>query len=227
MTMKFARSIFSTTLIAIAGLGLLAGCSSDSSDSDESKGDGDTTDTLADDETSTPEAPTADLPAFSTEWATVCTTQVGYAGAKAYEPGPGPHTIVYMENYRDEGNYITSSRTLPAGWALVEDTDYEDNSEFAAVELVGCLDRTETTPTGIQCDFEDEGVTTTLELVDADYDLTIYAATSGESIGTTAITASEDECPFIATFQDGDTEFVASPSDDDIVNALKEFVAPS
>ncbi len=225
MQMALRRSVLTSGIVVLAGLGLITACSGD--DSKESIDGGDTSEVTSEGESTEPEAPAVDLPAFSTDWATVCTTQVGFAGAKEYAPGPGTHTIVYMENYRDEGNYITSSRALPAGWALTEDDDYADNSEFADVELVGCLDRTGTTPTGIQCDFEDEGVTTTLELVDADYDLTIYAATSGESIGTKSITATEDECPFIATFQDGDTEFVASPSDDDIVNALKEFVAPS
>ena len=214
---------FTVALLAL-GLAALAGCSSDDSDSDTTN---ESTDDSENSETPGGEEPSGDLPQFSTEWDQLCTTQVGFPGATEYTSDPGPNVIVYMENYRDEGNYITSSRALPAGWALQEDDDYEDNSEFAAVELVGCLDRTATTPTGIDCEFDDDGTTLTLELVDASYDLTVYAATSADVIGTKSITAAETECPFIVSSEEGDTEYVATPSDDDIVNALKEFVAPS
>ncbi len=218
------RTATLTAVLLAIGLTALAGCSSDDTDSDAAD---ETSDSSENRDPSDVDEPSGDLPQFSTEFDQLCTTQVGFPGAAEYTSDPGPNVIVYMENYRDEGTYVTSSRALPAGWALQEDDDYEDNSEFAAVELVGCLDRTETTPTGIDCEFDDDGTTITLELVDASYDLTVYAAATAEVVGTKSITAAETECPFIVSTEDGDTEHVATPSDDDIVNALKEFVAPA
>jgi hypothetical protein len=224
---RLAR-IGSVLVLGVAMLGACGGDDESDSPSDATERTDDSSDNSTDDTVDdTPTTVGSDLPAFSTEWDRVCTTQVGYAGAAEYTEGPGPHMIVYLEDYRDEGTYVTSSRTLPDGWALVEDSDYEDNSEFAAVELVGCLDRTEVTPTGTDCDFEDDGETLTLSLSDATYELTVYTATTGEVVGTATLEAIDPECPFIATFETGDTEFVNTLDDDQVINALKEFVAPA
>jgi hypothetical protein len=94
---------------------------------------------------------------------------------------------------------------------------------------VGCADRTGTTPTGINCDFEDadSGKTVTLELVDTEWELTVYGAITGEKLGSSTLTGSATDCPFVAAFQKGDKQYFNDPSEDDYVNALKSLVAPS
>jgi hypothetical protein len=168
-----------------------------------------------------------ELPKFSTEFDRVCKTQVGFPGATAYEKAPGTHPVMFFEEFRGE-SYVSTSRSLPEGWAIKEDTDYEDNGELAAVQLVACSDRVKTTPTGNTCDFDDDGKKVSLELVDSTWELKVYEATTGKQVGDTAtLEAKSGDCPYIAAFRKGDTTYVVEPSDDDYINALKEFVAVS
>lgn len=166
-----------------------------------------------------------ELPKFIGDFDRVCTTQVGFAGATAYEPTPGVlHPMVFFDEYRGESWVATG--TFPQGWAVEQDTNFEDNSELAKVELIACSDRVKETPTGKQCEFEDDGKKTKLELVDSTYELTVYAATTGKVVKTATLEAKKADCPFIATFKEGDTKYVNEPSDDDYTAALKSVVAP-
>jgi hypothetical protein len=169
----------------------------------------------------------AALPSFISDFDRVCTTQVGFSDASGYEPVAGAvHPVVLFEDYRG-GNLVESSRTLPEGWKVEQDTDFEDNAELGAAELVACSTRVSERPTGTMCDFEDEGETVTLELVDASYELVVYEANTGEEVQRSTLEGSQGgECPFIATFQEGDTTFVSEPDDDAYINALKPVVAP-
>ena len=117
---------------------------------------------------------------------------------------------------------------MPAGWTVTEDANYSDNSELADVQLVACSRRLEATPNGTKCDFEpsDGSGTVTLELTDTVYELTIYSAQSGEAVGVPKrLKAATTECPYIASFKEGDTKFLNDPTEDDYVNALKAVVA--
>jgi hypothetical protein len=186
---------------------------------DDDGGDG------GDDPTTTEAEDDADLPDFLGDFARVCTTQVGYDGAADYVAGPGVHPVILFEDYRG-GDLVESSRTLPDGWSVEQDDDFEDNSELATAELLACSNRTEERPTGTMCDFENDDDTVTLELVDASYELVVYAAKTGEEVQRSTLEATSDGCPFIATFQEGDTAYVVEPEDDQYVNALKGVVAP-
>lgn len=76
--------------------------------------------------------------------------------------------------------------------------------------------------TGIGCEFDDdESGTIKLELVDAAYQLKVYAATTGELQHEQTLGAKDTKCPFVATFRKGDTTFVHQPSDDDYIAALR------
>jgi hypothetical protein len=165
------------------------------------------------------------LPAFSSEFDRVCTTQVGFPGAHAYEGAGAIHPVMLFEEYRGE-SLVASSRSLPDGWTIKEDTNFEDNSELAGVELIACSNLTKETPTGKHCEFEDDGTKVDLELVDTTFKLTVYTASTGKEVGTSTLEAKSTECPFIATFKKGDKKFLNQPSDDDYINALKAHVAP-
>lgn len=55
----------------------------------------------------------------------------------------------------------------------------------------------------------------------------MYAAATGEQVGEPqTLEASTTECPFFATFKEGDTHFLNDPTADQYVNALKGIVAP-
>ena len=171
-------------------------------------------------------APVADIPPFAGEFERVCTTQVGFKGVAAYEGGPGPHPLILFNDHRGEG-FVESSQQLPAGWKVEQDMDYEDNSDLQKTQLIACNDRVKEIPTGIICEFEDDGEQIKLELVDADYQLKVYAASTGELKHETPIEARDKECPYIAAFEKGDTTFVHQPTDDQLINALKPVVTPA
>ena len=171
-----------------------------------------------------------ETPAFLADLDRVCTTQVGFGGLTAYEQAPGVHPVALFEDFRGEDDFLETSRQLPAGWAVEQDADYEDASELEAIQLVACADRVAESPTGIRCEFDDKddgAGKVELELVDATYELKVYAATTGELVHEARLEAKETDCPFIATFRKGDTTFVDQPSDDEYIAALKPVVAPS
>ena len=155
----------------------------------------------------------------------MCTTQVGFPGARAYEKTPGTHQVLLLENDHDKG-YITSSKDLPEGWSIKEDSNFQDNSELAPVQLIACSKRVKETPTGKQCDFDNDGTKVTLELADSTYDLKVYAATTGKEVGASTLEGKSADCPYIAVFNKGDTTYVSEPSEDDYTNALKPYVVP-
>ena len=169
--------------------------------------------------------PDVDVPAFIGDFDRVCTTQVGFKGVAAYEAGPGPHPLIFFTDHRGEG-FVESAQELPAGWKLEQDMNYEDNSDLQKAQLIACNDRVKEIPTGVICDFEDDGEAIKLELVDADYDLKVYAANTGELKHEARLEARDKECPFIAAFQKGDKTYVNEPTDDQLINALKSVVTP-
>jgi hypothetical protein len=167
-----------------------------------------------------------ELPKFASEFDRVCTTQVGFPGASSYEPVAGIHPMLFFEEH-DGKTWVNSVRDFPDGWAVKEDSNFEDNSELKAVQLIACGDRVKETPTGKKCEFEnkEKGTKKTLELVNSTTELKVYAATTGKVVKTEMIETHEDECPMFATYQDGDTTYVETPSEDQYTNALKSVVA--
>jgi hypothetical protein len=176
--------------------------------------------------TTTAAEPEVDVPAFPGDFDRLCTTQVGFKGVAAYEGGPGPHPLMFFDDHRGEG-FVESAQQLPAGWKVEQDMNYEDNSDLQKTQLVACNDRVKEIPTGIVCDFEDDGEAIKLELVDSDYDLKVYAASTGELVHEAHLEARSKECPYVAAFQKGDKTFVNEPTEDQLINALKPVVTPA
>lgn len=193
--------------------------------------DDETTTTAADEEPEEDEegdAGDGELPDFASDFDRVCSSQVGFDGAAAYDAAaPGPHVLVLFESFGADGDLVQSGRSsMPAGWLLEEDSDFEDNSEMAEVELVGCLQRTDETANGTTCEFDDDGDVVTLELVDTVHELTLYAAATGEEVATTTLESASTECPFFATFDPEDLRFFNEPSDDELIAALAPTIEP-
>lgn len=157
----------------------------------------------------------------------VCETQVGFAGADAYDTASGLHPVVLFVESGDPPSLSDSSRLLPAGWSVKNDAAYANNSELAAVQLVACSRRVETKANGT-CTFEgkDGAPDTILEKTDTTYELTVYAATTGERVGEAqTLKAAPSECPMFAFIREGETKWFNNPTDDQYVNALKAVVA--
>jgi hypothetical protein len=168
------------------------------------------------------------LPRFQSDFSRICTTQVGFGGATAYDHSATVHPVAVFENDGDgDGVYFETTPTLPAGWTVAQDPNAADNSALAAVQLVACVHRAATTPTGVQCNFDNNGQTVTLGLVNATYDVTIYAASSAEKLGAVSLDAKTTDCPYVAYVKQGDTQYVSSLSDDDVTNAVKPYVMPA
>lgn len=216
-------------VVALVAIVALSACGGGGGGDDTDKADS-AQDAAASTTTSTTKTASADsaaeVPKFIGEFDRVCTTQVGFGGVTAYEKAPGIHPVVLFEDFRGEG-LVESARQLPAGWTITQDANFEDASELKAAQLVACSDRTAESPTGIRCEFDDdkEGKIE-LELVDATYQLKVYAASTGELQHEQTLEAKATKCPFIAAFRKGDTTFVHQPSDDDYTAALKAVVAP-
>jgi hypothetical protein len=124
-------------------------------------------------------------------------------------------------------SYTESFHSLPAGWTIRLDAAVKDKSQLTAVQLIACIDRTGTTPTGMNCNFDNDGKQVTLALVDATYDVWLYAASSGAKLGDVSLDAKTSECAYVAAFHDGDTRYVISLTDDDVTNAVKPYVTPA
>jgi hypothetical protein len=174
------------------------------------------------------DAPVGELPDFAQDFDRVCTSQVGYAGATAFDAsGAAPHpVVVFVEDDVNDGQYITSGATLPDGWQVVEDSNFEDNRDLATAQLVACANKASTTPNGTTCDFDNDGETLTLNLVDASYELVVYEAATGTEVGRTTVEAATTDCPFMVFVDEGQTDYVNTPTADALTVALKPFVAP-
>ena len=173
------------------------------------------------------EDPATELPTFANDFDRVCTTQVGFGGATPLSDGPGPHPIILFQE-TDSGLLIESATELPAGWAIEADTDFDDNSDLAPTELIGCSQIVAQQPNGVACDLEDDdGNITTLDLVDVTYELTVHEAATGALIGTETIEAADTECPIFVFINEGATQYFNAPDADQYTNALKPFVAPA
>lgn len=169
------------------------------------------------------------LPTIVGDLDRVCETHVGFEGTAAYDTTSSIHPVALFYDYGEPPSMIEASVTLPAGWGITQDANYADSSEFAALQLVACSRRTKAVPNGTMCDFTptDGGTSTTLELTDTAYEMTVFAAATGQQVGEPkTLAASDTECPMIASFKEGDTRFLSTPTEDQYVSALKGYVAP-
>lgn len=162
--------------------------------------------------------------------AKMCTGTVIEAAAAFDASSSGPHKIaLYSQNGFDETVYdlmFPSQTELPEAWTTAFDQPFSD------IELVGCLARTETTLVdtceGYEIDEEDR--TGTVEIYDATYELTIYAAQTGEVVGTETVETFTDECPSFVMFSTGPGEDLVEERygnpNDQLVNLVESYVNP-
>ncbi len=141
------------------------------------------------------------------------------------------HPIVLFEQNtfaEDEYNLMFGSQTnIPDAWTV---PDIE--GDYSLIELVGCLERTETTLVDVCEGYEldDTDKDGTVEIYDATYELTIYAPKTGEVVGKETIETFQDECPSFVMFSTGDGEDLVeqrygSPNDE-LADLVESYVNP-
>lgn len=175
-----------------------AGCggSSDGEDAATAATDSPTvTEAVGDDAVATTALPEVNI---LTDFADVC-RGVTLPGATAYDPArEGVHPVMYAIG-TDPG-YDDVIATMPEQWNPV--TGQENTTE-----LVACLARTSET-LAQTCDGyqNDDGTDSgnTVEMYDAAYDVRLLAATTGEEIASTSMTAPSGDCPMLFFFDEGE-----------------------
>lgn len=198
------------TTVLVSLVLVIAGCSSSGSESADTAG-------------------TDQLPAALNRFDRLCESQTGFVGASAYEPGAGPHPIVVLEAL-DRDAYAATRADLPTGWSIdsgeLSGTD-ADAELFEAIELVACVEISQTTEAGLSCRLQSfDGETVDLEALNGSFDLTIYEAATGSLVDSMPITSEVLECPNTLTIDEGQTEFLFGPSADDYEELLRPIVEP-
>lgn len=146
--------------------------------------------------------------------------------ATAYEPTPGQvhPVLVFKRDTTEDNTYYEMTPSLlelPVPWMV------EYGSDYTRVELVACLTRTGGDLVGV-CDYEgDEGEETyLLNTYNSTYEVMLYAAQSGQPVGTMTIEATVDDCPMFHMFSDPEEDYYALPPSGILQSALQPYVEP-
>jgi hypothetical protein len=214
------RPVRRLTAVAVA-LVIAAGCSSsDGGDASDAGSDGTsasaatTGDTAAD--VTAPASTVAEVNIL-TDFGDVC-RGVKLPGATAYDAArTGVHPIMTVAG--EPPTYEGAGALLPDQWDPVV-------GEEQTVELVVCMDRTAATKIDTCTGYQDDAGNDTgnaVELYDAEYTIRVLAATTGDEVATTTLSASDPTCPSFMFFDDDQQvkQSYAEPTD-----ALTAFLAP-
>lgn len=141
------------------------------------------------------------------------------SGATEYSKKPGVHPLIAFEGEDPEYDY--TSMTLPEGW----------QSDLAAetTELVLCMDRVSEKKINTCEDYEsdDRPEPFDVEVYAATYDVTLYAATTGEVIANGTVEGTDKECPFLVFFdEEEDVQREYADVSAHVRSFVKDYVSP-
>lgn len=168
----------------------------------------------------TPPVATPTIELFSTDLEQVCAGGT-VAGVPEYdESAQGIHPMLAFEGKDPE--YSEMVVDFPEGWVAAF-------PDIEKTELVACLNRTGEsfvkTCKGYESDETDE--TFSVDLYNADYEVTLYAARSGDEVATTRINATAKDCPMFAFFDEGEQSQIEYASPDKFLRQfVQKYVAP-
>lgn len=172
-----------------------------------------------------PTTPPTERPLMSFDFEPVC-RRGKVEGAAAYEPTPGqvhPILVFRRDDPEDNSYYEVSPSTLelPVPWMV----DYQ--GDYTTVELVACLTRTGGDLVGT-CDYKDDDSEETylLDIYNSTYEVKIYAARTGEEVGTTTVEATMDDCPKFYMFGEKKEDYFAWPPSGVLESTLRPYVEP-
>lgn len=175
-------------LVAVLLAALLSGCGGSGAD--------------ARPDTSAEAEPSA-LPLLPDDFQAVC-SGTSVSGATDYDSSAPAHKMLYFETYGSD--LQDASGELPSAWTA---TFAAEGDALAVVDSVACAFRTDQKQVKVCDGYEDDGEATgnKVNWHTATYTLTVYAATTGEELGSTTIEATSEDCPTFATF-DGTNETI-------------------
>jgi len=166
----------------------------------------------------------ADIPLLPDDFKGVCEGAT-VSRATAYDPAATSHKALYFATYED--SLLDQSSNLPTDWTVLFSAD---GNALQAIDVVACSVRTSEelaqTCTGYQDDGEDTG--NEVRWHTATYDVSVREATTGTVLKQETIEATDDGCPSLVMFDEGETSVdqYDSVPDEKIVALLKPFVQP-
>ncbi|MBV9484661.1 MAG: hypothetical protein JO246_01235 [Frankiaceae bacterium] len=212
------RSARRCSLVVLALVGVVAGCSGGgSSGGGTPAAGGGTTPTVS---------TSSGGPLFDSDFSPVCegATQ---SRATPYDNTAATHKAFYFETF-DQDLINESDTDLPSDWTIQYSAS--DPTAFAGIDIVACGVRTSSkfvkTCTGYKdSDGKELG---TLDLYTAKYTLSVHEATTGKTLSSTNVSATDTSCPSFASFDSGETKATQYDSipKATVVAALKPFVQP-
>jgi|tagenome__1003787_1003787.scaffolds.fasta_scaffold20903988_1 hypothetical protein len=137
----------------------------------------------------------------------------------------GKHKALYFETYEDE--LLDESTRLPSDWTVQFDAN---SNAYAAVDVVGCGVRTDEKLAKRCTGYEDDdtGTKGSVNWYTGTYELSVYEANTGKKLDSTTIQADSEDCPTLATFDEGEHEISMydSPSDEKVASFLERIIQP-
>ena|SRR5690242_12363770 len=168
-------------------------------------------------------SPSAEGKLFADDFRGVCQGAT-MSRARAYHSG-GPHKVVLFTPY--SGDMIEDTTTLPEDWMVQFDAN---GDAYAKVDTVACVSVTDEQPLKECTGYQDNGHDTDnkVDLRSATYSVSVHEATTGEELGSTELSGTDDSCPTVVSFENDTQEKVYDTplSNDDLVAFLKPFVQP-
>lgn len=106
---------------------------------------------------------------------------------------------------------------------------YPDYEKPAEIGVVACLDaKSGSEAKATTCEFTSDGEALTLDYYSLQYQLTYYAAKTGEKVGVNdSVAAPATTCPFSAFIKDGESRLFADPDDATVEELHKAFSSAS
>ncbi len=149
---------------------------------------------------------------FPTDFEDVC-NGIPQSKGTAYTETAGTHPVVLFSRESSSASYYETSYTLPEAWQL----DWQEAEKF---ELVTCV-TTEPKEMAESCEYDIEGDAYTLNTYSADYQVNLYAATTGTELASTKLSLPADPCPSLHFFSEKTENHYP-----DYSQSLTEFLKP-
>jgi hypothetical protein len=163
-------------------------------------------------------------PLFPDDFKGVC-SGASVSRATAYDPAAEAHHALYFATYEDD--LTDRSSSLPGDWTVQWSAE---GDALRAIDLVACARRTAAREVKICDGYQNDGRPTRnrVRWHTATYELSVREARTGRQLGeTTAIEATDSDCPMFANFDD-DSETIdryASPSDSAVADFLRPHIS--
>lgn len=216
-----AATPFRRRLLALAygclALVAVSGCTSDPPPERPVAAPTETTARTPDEPSASPSPSPEETPGpYSTD---VCVGKRPYNPGAARYAGEGPHRMTIVQHDPAYGKLELRYVLLPDGWDPTVDGD-STKRDLDRIELVICHDAVPIGRTMGTCEFDQPGMSGTMDVVPADHTFVVREARTGREVtrfGLRGNTGLEDSCPSVA--MDSGGTMIAQAVDDDTVTA--------